>query len=296
MCNRNGRHSCNHETSLMPSNPACDEGPENGFSTNQQPNQPMNAAEKEQLFTIRWYVREKWGEESSKAEVLDLLGGLLEPGATPQDRPSVSKGGQKLLWCPFAERNFKKSRTAGSYAKGYPLGAIVHFTAGRRSGLEAGMNEQVENGYTYFVIDKDGNIGQNFSLDSWGSHAGQSTWPGLGDRVSDDLVGIEIQCAGMLEKSGSVYKTWYGETVPASDVRTVAAQTANQEAGAYQKYTAAQEDALIRLLTWLRENNPDVFSYDYVLGHDEVSPRRKNDPGGSLSMTMPALRKKLKGA
>lgn len=254
MCNRNGRHSCNHETSLMPSNPACDEGPENGFSTNQQPNQPMNAAEKEQLFTIRWYVREKWGEESSKAEVLDLLGGLLEPGATPQDRPSVSKGGQKLLWCPFAERNFKKSRTAGSYAKGYPLGAIVHFTAG------------------------------------------QSTWPGLGDRVSDDLVGIEIQCAGMLEKSGSVYKTWYGETVPASDVRTVAAQTANQEAGAYQKYTAAQEDALIRLLTWLRENNPDVFSYDYVLGHDEVSPRRKNDPGGSLSMTMPALRKKLKGA
>lgn len=256
----------------------------------------MNAAEKEKLFTVRWYVREKWGEASAKNEVLDMLGGLLEPGSTPQDRPSVSQPGQKLLWCPFAERNFDAARTQGSYAKGYPLGAIVHFTAGRRSGLDAGMDEQVKNGYLYFIIDKDGNIGQNFSLDTWGSHAGVSTWPGLGDRVSDDLVGIEIQCAGKLTKTGSTYKSWYGEVVPASDVRSIAAQTANQEEGHYQKYTAAQEDALIRLLTWLRENNPDVFSYDLVLGHDEVSPGRKNDPGGSLSMSMPDLRTKLKGA
>ena len=255
----------------------------------------MNAHEKEKLFTIRWYVREKWGEGSAKNDILDLLGGLLEPGFTPEDRPSVSQPGQKLLWCPFAARKFEMARSQGSYAKGYPLGAIVHFTAGRHSGLEAGMDEQVKNGYLYFIIDKDGNIGQNFPLDSWGSHAGVSTWPGLGDRVSNDLVGIEIQCAGKLTKTGSTYKTWFREAIPAGDVRSVSNQTENQEPGHYHKYTAAQEDALMRLLTWLRENNPDVFSYDLVLGHDEVSPNRKNDPGGSLSITMPALRAKLKG-
>lgn len=157
------------------------------------------------------------------------------------------------------------------------------------------MAEQVKNKYLYFIIDKDGNIGQNFSLDSWGSHAGLSTWKGLGDRVSDDLVGIEIQSAGRLEKSGSTFKTWFGETIPAADVRSVAKQNENQEAGHYHKYTPAQEESLIRLLTWLHDNNPDVFSYDLVLGHDEVSPKRKNDPGASLSMTMPALRNKLKG-
>lgn len=253
----------------------------------------MNKDEKEKLFTIRWYVREKWSEASAKADVLDLLGELLEPGATPEQRPSVSQTGQKLLWCPFAEQDFEKSRTRGSYANGYPVGAIVHFTAGRRSGLKAGIAEQVKNGYTYFVIDQEGKIGQNFSLDSWGYHAGQSTWPGLGDGVSSKLVGIELQAAGKLEKSGNGYKTWFGEAVPAAQVRVIAKQTENQEAGAYQIYTKAQEESLLKLLTWLRDNNPDVFQYKYVLGHDEVSPRRKNDPGGALSMTMPVLRKKL---
>ena len=191
----------------------------------------MNASEKEQLYTIRWYIREKWGEASAKNEVMDLLGKLIDPASTPEERPSVSQPGGKLLWCPFAERSFPRSRTQGSYARGSPLGAIVHFTAGRRSGLETGMNEQVENGFTYFVIDKDGNIGQNFSLDSWGSHAGASSFPGLSGRVSDDLVGIEIQAAGKLRREGTRWVTWFGEAVPAGDTRTVASQTANQEAG-----------------------------------------------------------------
>jgi len=253
----------------------------------------MNKEEKEKLFTIRWYVREKWAEASAKTDVLELLGDLLEPGSTPDIRPTVSDKGQKLLWCPFAQQDFEKSKTRGSYAHGYPVGAIVHFTAGRRSGLKAGLEEQVRNGFTYFVIDKDGNIGQNFSLDSWGYHAGKSTYPGLGDGVSDKLVGIEIQAAGKVEKSGTSYKTWFGETVPASDVRVITKQTDNQEAGAYHIYTKPQEEALIKLLTWLHENNPEVFQYKHVLGHDEVSPKRKNDPGGALSMTMPVLRKKL---
>ena len=90
----------------------------------------MNANEKEKLFTVRWYVRENWGEGSAKNDVLDLLGGLLESGFTPEDRPSVSQPGQKLLWCAFAARNFEAARSQGSYAKGYPLGAIVHFTCG----------------------------------------------------------------------------------------------------------------------------------------------------------------------
>ena len=255
----------------------------------------MNSNEREQLYTLRWHVREKWGEPSAKQDVLHLLGQLLDPTVTPEERPSVSKPGAKQLWCPFAQTDFPKSRTRGSYAKGYPLGAIVHFTAGRRSGLKAAMQEQVENGFTYFVIDEHGAIGQNFPLDSWGYHAGQSSWPTLTGTVSNDLVGIEIQSAGQLEKSGNHHQTWFGETIPNDQVRTIARQTANQQPGAYHQFTPAQETALLQLLKWLHQNNPGVFSYDHVLGHDEVSPTRKNDPGGALSLTMPELRKKLKG-
>ena len=100
--------------------------------------------------------------------------------------------------------------------------------------------------------------------------------------------------------SGNSWKTWFGLTIPASERRTIDSNTANQqEKGTYQKYTAAQEEALFRLLRWLKSNNPEVFSNDLVLGHDEVSgPKgighwRKNDPGGALSMTMDELRGKL---
>jgi len=51
---------------------------------------------------------------------------------------------------------------------------------------------------------------------------------------------------------------------------------------------------LFKLLRWLEYNGNGIFKLDFVLGHDEVAPSRKNDPGGSLSMTMPEFRKKLK--
>lgn len=213
--------------------------------------------------------------------------------AVIQSAPSAKS--QKLLWCPFADQGFKKSKTQGKYANGYPIGAIVHYTAGARSGLQAGMAEQLKNEFTYFVIDKNGNIGQNFSLDTWGYHAGASFHPDLGKYVHSKLVGIEIQVFGKLKKSGSEYKTAYAipTIVPAEEVRVIEKQTDNQVPGPYQMYTKAQEEALFKLLRWLHDNNPEVFQYQYVLGHDEVSPGRKTDPGGSLSMTMPALRKKL---
>jgi N-acetylmuramoyl-L-alanine amidase len=140
------------------------------------------------------------------------------------------------------------------------------------------MQEQVENGYTYFVIDEHGAIGQNFPLDSWGHHAGQSSWPTLTGTVSNDLVGIEIQSAGRLEKSGNHHQTWFGETIPNDQVRTIQKQTANQQPGAYQKFTPAQETALLQLLKWLHQNNPEVYTTDQGLGHDYFPPQIKTRP------------------
>lgn len=251
----------------------------------------MSPEEREQLYTLRWYVREKWSNPDGQHDALEIMGKLLGDGPRPDVRPSVSQPGQKLLWCPFAQTAFTKSRTRGSYALGYPRGAIVHFTSGRRTGLKEGLEAQVRDGYTYFLIDQDGNIGQNFPLDSWGYHAGDSRFSGLSGTVSDEVVGIEVQCGGKLEANG---KTWFGTTPAPGQVRYIQQQHANQEPGKYEIYTPAQEDALERLIRWLHANNPEVFSFDLVLGHDEVSPGRKNDPGGSLSMTMPEFRKRLK--
>jgi N-acetyl-anhydromuramyl-L-alanine amidase AmpD len=254
----------------------------------------MTQDEREKLYTIRWYVREKWGAKGMKDDVLELLGDILEPNNKMESRPSISETNQKLLYCPFANHDFPKAKTRGTYAKGYPRGAVVHYTAGRRSGLKREIQSQINNGYLYFVIDKDGNIAQNFPLDSWGYHAGKSKYNGLVGSVSNELVGIEIQCAGMVKKDGAAYKTWFNTTVKKQNVREIASKKDNQTKGYYQKYTKAQEKALTNLILWLYSNNPNVFSLDLVVGHDEVSPNRKQDPGGALSKSMPEYREYLK--
>jgi N-acetyl-anhydromuramyl-L-alanine amidase AmpD len=179
--------------------------------------------------------------------------------------------------------------TRGTYQNSYPVGAVVHFTAGRSlKGDSDALNtirNGIANGYCYFCISSDGTIFQSFPLNKWGYHCGKSEWPGLGSSLSNKLVGIEICNAGKLDANG---KSWFGETYPESQTRVVGSEYG--EAGKYHKYTDAQEKSLIELLIWLKLNNPDVFKVENILGHHEISPRRKNDPCGSLSMTMPKLR------
>jgi N-acetyl-anhydromuramyl-L-alanine amidase AmpD len=203
-------------------------------------------------------------------------------------------------------------RTRGKYRDGFPKGLVVHFTAGRsRGGVLRNRKTNAEQGqqsvrhavdkgsYCYFVLDRDGNVYQNFPLDRWGYHAGKSSWKGLSGSVSDELVGIEIMNAGkMEEKKGDQYYAWFtgSKDTPFSEkeVRHIEKDTENQDKGTYQKYSEEQEEALLELVVWLKRTRPEVFNLDFVLGHDEVSPGRKNDPGGSLSMTMPDFRNKIK--
>jgi len=242
---------------------------------------------------------------------------------------------EEKLYYPEAIRTSSKLRTRGTYKKKYPLGAIVHFTAGRGRNKEEGgrknANTHLEMGkrsiryaerkgsYCYFVIDRSGNIHQNFSLNRWGYHGGTSAWEGLRGSVSDELVGIEIQNAGRLKdyyrnsSEGSKHDcpegklaAWY--TRPKSgdlffDKKTECRYSENNDniqKGWYHTYSPEQEKALIELLVWMKRNNPDVFEFKYVLGHDEVAGKkgigynRKNDPGAALSITMTEFRKELK--
>jgi hypothetical protein len=234
-----------------------------------------------------------------------LIQWLKDLFAKDKDRPSLqvvesplkfdSKKPLKLLRVPFAVHDKGgEMKTAGYYRKGYPEGAVVHFTAGRHG--TGAISTARKNGYCYFLIDQDGTIYQNFDLNRWGSHAGQSKWPSLGESVSKYLVGIEITSGGKLKKqTDGQYKTWFDVTIPTEKVRCSDGKD-NIEKGCYEKFTDKQEESLISLLSWLYKNNPDVFKLDLVLGHDSVCyPKgRKNDPGGSLSMTIPELQHLLK--
>jgi len=196
---------------------------------------------------------------------------------------------------PFATVLPQKMKSRGTYRGGWPRGAIVHFTAGR-DGAEKTINGGIENGYTFWCIQRDGRLFTAHDADQWGYHAGSSKWPGLDGTVSDELLGIEINAAGRLTKlSDGRLQSWFKTIVPKDEARQVPGKRYPGElAGYYEKYTDPQESTLVNTLLWLKAQRPDQFSFDLVLGHDEVAPGRKNDPGGALSMTMPEFRAHLK--
>lgn len=216
------------------------------------------------------------------------------------ERPGINDKGAGLLWHPMAKIHPLKMKTRGKYLRNYPRGAIVHYTAGERPG---NLDWGIAQGYCYLLIDGNGVLRQAHPVNEWGYHAGASSYKGLEGSVSDELIGIEIACAGKLEpvmvNGAERYKAWFHKSQSQyfilEDVRYSTGK-GNIKEGWYQKYTPAQEETLINTLQWLKWNDPvGVFSYDFVLGHDEVAPLRKQDPGASLSMTMPELRNLLKG-
>ncbi|MFN3453461.1 MAG: N-acetylmuramoyl-L-alanine amidase [Pseudobdellovibrio sp.] len=286
--------------------------------------------QKGKLYTLRWLAMEI-NKKSTDLKVdelaveqvkllTELIGDDLpkEYQQPEPDRPSVSnpappKGGviylpKRDLWYPKAIiRTDLKMKSNGNYPKGYPMGLIVHYTAGNfDKGVDnaiATIKGGISNGYKYECLGRDGKLVQTNPLSQWGSHAGESAWVINGVKktsVSQYFAGLEICNAGILTKKGTKYYTYWGKEIPASEVRYVAKNDDNIAAGYYHKYSTEQETELLEYCLWLKANNPDVFSFDYILGHDEVAgPKgisrwRKTDPGGALSMNMSEFRNKVK--
>lgn len=210
----------------------------------------------------------------------------------PQEPVGLMASGP-ALWVPFAVRVSPEMKTRGEYRKKYPEGAVVHFTSGHQSSDDRSVGYGRKQGHCYFVINQLGTIYQAFPLSHWGYHAGSSKWFKLPGDVSDELVGIEITNGSRLDEKNGKLVTWFGTEIPRDKVRYSAGKE-NQKKGWYERYTHEQEASLVKLLLWMHANNPSVFSLDLVVGHDEVAPTRKSDPGAALTWTMPELRKKLK--
>lgn len=271
--------------------------------------------DKEKLYTLRWTATkiqsttaEKQTRELAQEQVelvTDLIGDRKPAAPVEAPKPEVVIAGQGLDWYPKAVRYPKRMRTRGKYAKGYPLGLLYHHTAGR-DGAAKTIEGGIAQGYAYLCTQEDGTIVQAHPISEFGYHGGESAWrigvsPLIGS-VSDDLIGLEVNNAGLLTKtSDGRFKTWFNTYIPEDRVRYVTEKEWGCPTGYYHKFTEAQEKANFEFILWLKRNDPfGVFSFDHVLGHHEVAGKlgigyfRKNDPGGSLSMPMPELRALLK--
>lgn len=210
---------------------------------------------------------------------------LINSDCEPSDdieRAGSHDAGAKHLWYPDARIPKFEMPTQGRYENSYPIGAVVHYTAGRSlAGAIDAVNTMkwlAKQNLATLVIDSSGTIFQAHPLDEWGWHAGKSAYKGIGTALSKRLVGIEVCCAGKLDKDR---RSWFGEQYPERDCRVIEGQY-------WHKFTKAQETSLVNVLEWMTINGGGLFKPQYILGHDEISA--KDDPGSSLSTSMDLLR------
>ena len=165
----------------------------------------------------------------------------------------------------------------------FPVGITLHYTAG--VGLQSIISSLREKKLGYhLIITKDGVAYQcsefNFKL----NHAGKAMWNHSSPNQSHIAVALESWGWVTQLTSGS-FHSWSGKDLNVSDLRF-------KNGKWWDAATKPQEDSLLEFLRWALENGIEA---ENICGHDEAAiPKgRKEDPGGTLTVDTPTLRKIL---
>lgn len=171
----------------------------------------------------------------------------------------------------------------GGLSGGAPTFLIIHYTAGASgSGAVNWFNNPAAKASAHLVVDHNGAITQMMTFNKVAWHAGRSSWRGI-NGLNGHSVGIEIVNWGLLHGSTGAWRSWTGTSVP--DSRVVQKRHKNFEPtriNAWEIFDEEQIDAAIDAAAAIvsKYNIPEAN----VLGHDDISPLRKQDPGPAFDM------------
>ncbi len=168
---------------------------------------------------------------------------------------------------------FKKSPNQSSLIS--PIYLVMHFTAGLTlDGAVSWFLNPEAQASAHLVISRDGQIVQMVAFNRKAWHAGQSTWGNL-NSMNQYSIGIELVNAGKLRKrSDGRWVNWANNTIPDDEV-TVATHKTEVAPTGWHEYTEAQINSAIKVSSLLNR----AYHFTDVLGHEDISPGRKVDPG-----------------
>lgn len=158
---------------------------------------------------------------------------------------------------------------------------IIHYTAGSSAESSANylINDNVK-ASAHLVIGRKGEIFQLVPFDTIAWHAGLSHY---GNRTGYNKysIGIELDNAGILEKAGTEYIAWFGSRYQPNDV--IQATHRNESVLRYwHVYTPEQIETCRQICELLIESQE--YKISNILGHEEISPGRKQDPGPAFPL------------
>jgi N-acetylmuramoyl-L-alanine amidase len=162
-----------------------------------------------------------------------------------------------------------------------PQFLVMHFTGSSSTSSAVGwLTDARAKASAHLVISPEGAVTQlaPFNVITW--HAGRSAYQGR-EGFNSFSIGIELVNAGMLAKraDGVFIERISPKVVPADQVILARHKNGGPEAP-WAIYPQAQIEASIEIGQALNA----TYRFIEVVGHDEIAPGRKSDPGAAFPM------------
>lgn len=160
-----------------------------------------------------------------------------------------------------------------------PRYLVIHYTAGRdAAGSIRWLSDEAARASAHLVIARDGTVTQLVPFDQVAWHAGVSRWNGV-QGLNRHSIGIELDNAGKLERKGGRWCAWFGDAFEEDEVMVATHRHDDRPCG-WHLYPPAQLDATLEVARALIR----TYGLREVLGHEDISPGRKSDPGPAFPM------------
>jgi len=162
-----------------------------------------------------------------------------------------------------------------------PQFLVIHFTGA--TSAESAVNWFLNNNAeasAHLVIGDDGSITQMapFNVVTW--HAGKSQWAGL-KGLNSHSIGIELANAGQLEKQGANWVSRLDRKIIANEMVKVAAHKNGGTKTGWHTFSEIQLKTANEIANLLVSH----YGLKDIVGHDDIAPGRKVDPGPAFPMS-----------
>ena len=156
---------------------------------------------------------------------------------------------------------------------------VLHYTAGRNAASSIRwFQNSTASASAHIVIGRDGTVTQMVPFNQIAWHAGISRWE---DRVGLNAysIGIELDNPGKLSRRGNRWYSWF-EHAYDDELVYEGVHKNESEAAGWHTYTHNQIEAALDVSSLLMKK----YELKDVLGHEDISPGRKTDPGPAFPM------------
>jgi N-acetylmuramoyl-L-alanine amidase len=160
-----------------------------------------------------------------------------------------------------------------------PLLLVIHYTVvTTMAATVRAFASRASQASAHLVLDVDGSLTQMVPFNRKAWHAGASEWAGRSG-CNGFSIGIEVVNPGPLEaRNGGYYdvnnRRWTGDVVDAQ----------HKNGRARYKHWAAYSEAQLDKLEDVGAQLVQAYKLREVVGHDDVAPTRKIDPGPAFPM------------